>query len=126
MHEPLLREPAADNVVAVRRRQSCEAAICPLDVLLARWLPLPPCDYEKVRRFGKTKKHPSPKSPPRCTRAVPANLLEPFSWSTSCACSWTVRNRKMTWKTPRIVELPVGMEINMYACATHRPRNDRA
>jgi coenzyme PQQ precursor peptide PqqA len=27
----------------------------------------------------------------------------------------------MTWKTPRIVELPVGMEINMYACATHRP-----
>jgi coenzyme PQQ precursor peptide PqqA len=23
----------------------------------------------------------------------------------------------MTWKTPRIVEVPVGMEINMYACA---------
>ena len=24
----------------------------------------------------------------------------------------------MTWKTPRISEVPVGMEINMYACAT--------
>ena len=27
---------------------------------------------------------------------------------------------EMAWKTPKIVELPVGMEINMYACATHR------
>jgi coenzyme PQQ precursor peptide PqqA len=23
----------------------------------------------------------------------------------------------MFWRTPKIVELPVGMEINMYACA---------
>lgn len=23
----------------------------------------------------------------------------------------------MTWKTPKVVEVPVGMEINMYACA---------
>jgi coenzyme PQQ precursor peptide PqqA len=23
----------------------------------------------------------------------------------------------MTWKTPKIVEIAVGMEINMYACA---------
>jgi coenzyme PQQ precursor peptide PqqA len=23
----------------------------------------------------------------------------------------------MAWKTPKIVEVPVGMEINMYACA---------
>ncbi|MDR3468344.1 MAG: pyrroloquinoline quinone precursor peptide PqqA [Xanthobacteraceae bacterium] len=23
----------------------------------------------------------------------------------------------MTWKAPRIVEVPVGLEINMYACA---------
>jgi coenzyme PQQ precursor peptide PqqA len=27
---------------------------------------------------------------------------------------------KMAWKTPKIVEVPVGMEINMYACAAHR------
>ncbi|TKW77879.1 MAG: pyrroloquinoline quinone precursor peptide PqqA [Bradyrhizobium icense] len=26
----------------------------------------------------------------------------------------------MTWKTPKIVEVPVGMEINMYACALRK------
>ncbi|WMT79164.1 pyrroloquinoline quinone precursor peptide PqqA [Bradyrhizobium sp. Ash2021] len=26
----------------------------------------------------------------------------------------------MTWKTPKIVEVSVGMEINMYACATRK------
>ncbi|MGO9358005.1 MAG: pyrroloquinoline quinone precursor peptide PqqA [Xanthobacteraceae bacterium] len=26
----------------------------------------------------------------------------------------------MIWKTPKIVEVPVGMEINMYACATRK------
>jgi coenzyme PQQ precursor peptide PqqA len=26
----------------------------------------------------------------------------------------------MTWKTPKIVEVPFGMEINMYACATRK------
>ena len=26
----------------------------------------------------------------------------------------------MTWKAPKIVEVPVGMEINMYACAAPR------
>jgi coenzyme PQQ precursor peptide PqqA len=25
----------------------------------------------------------------------------------------------MSWKAPKIIELPVGMEINMYACAAH-------
>jgi coenzyme PQQ precursor peptide PqqA len=28
------------------------------------------------------------------------------------------RRYQMAWKTPKIVEVPVGMEINMYACAT--------
>jgi coenzyme PQQ precursor peptide PqqA len=27
------------------------------------------------------------------------------------------RKNLMTWKAPKIVEVPVGMEINMYACA---------
>jgi coenzyme PQQ precursor peptide PqqA len=27
---------------------------------------------------------------------------------------------EMTWKTPKIVEVPVGMEINMYACAARK------
>ncbi|CAN7678186.1 pyrroloquinoline quinone precursor peptide PqqA [Bradyrhizobium sp. AUGA SZCCT0240] len=26
----------------------------------------------------------------------------------------------MTWKTPKIVEVSVGMEINMYACASRK------
>jgi len=26
----------------------------------------------------------------------------------------------MAWKTPKIVELQVGMEINMYACAARK------
>ena len=27
---------------------------------------------------------------------------------------------KMAWKAPKIVEVPVGMEINMYACAARK------
>jgi coenzyme PQQ precursor peptide PqqA len=27
---------------------------------------------------------------------------------------------EMAWKTPKIVEVPVGMEINMYACAVRK------
>jgi coenzyme PQQ precursor peptide PqqA len=27
---------------------------------------------------------------------------------------------QMTWKTPKIIEVPVGMEINMYACAARK------
>ena len=26
----------------------------------------------------------------------------------------------MTWKTPKVVEVSVGMEINMYACAARK------
>ena len=28
--------------------------------------------------------------------------------------------KSMAWKTPKIVEVPVGMEINMYACAARK------
>jgi coenzyme PQQ precursor peptide PqqA len=28
--------------------------------------------------------------------------------------------KEMSWKTPKIVEVPVGMEINMYACAARK------
>jgi coenzyme PQQ precursor peptide PqqA len=27
---------------------------------------------------------------------------------------------RMSWKTPKIVEVQVGMEINMYACASRK------
>jgi len=34
-----------------------------------------------------------------------------------CANTWETQ---MTWKTPKIVEVQVGMEINMYVCATRK------
>ena len=34
--------------------------------------------------------------------------------------SHSTRRAKMAWKTPKIVEVPVGMEINMYACAARK------
>ena len=30
------------------------------------------------------------------------------------------RENQMAWKAPKIVEVPVGMEINMYMCATRK------
>jgi coenzyme PQQ precursor peptide PqqA len=30
------------------------------------------------------------------------------------------RRSEMTWKTPKIIDVPVGMEINMYACAARK------
>ncbi len=44
------------------------------------------------------------------------------------ASAWSSRQKllenswedEMTWKAPRIVEVPVGMEINMYACAARK------
>jgi coenzyme PQQ precursor peptide PqqA len=32
----------------------------------------------------------------------------------------TVWETPMKWNTPKIVEVPVGMEINMYACAARK------
>jgi len=56
--------------------------------------------------------------------AVRCSALAPgVEWSyvrlgvTSRQTTWETR---MTWKTPKIVEVPVGMEINMYACAARK------
>jgi coenzyme PQQ precursor peptide PqqA len=32
----------------------------------------------------------------------------------------STRRPNMAWKAPKIVEVPVGMEINMYACAARK------
>jgi coenzyme PQQ precursor peptide PqqA len=32
----------------------------------------------------------------------------------------SIRRANMAWKAPKIVEVPVGMEINMYACAARK------
>ena len=42
---------------------------------------------------------------------------------TLCVRAQVVRFKKesqMAWKAPKIVEVPVGMEINMYACAARK------
>ena len=36
------------------------------------------------------------------------------------SCQHCLGETLMSWKTPKIVEVPVGMEINMYACAARR------
>jgi coenzyme PQQ precursor peptide PqqA len=43
--------------------------------------------------------------------------------ATLCVRAEVVRFKKeslMAWKAPKIVEVPVGMEINMYACAARK------
>jgi coenzyme PQQ precursor peptide PqqA len=51
------------------------------------------------------------------TCAVSGVVLGSTSAWSSRQISW---EDGMTWKTPRIVEVPVGMEINMYACAVRK------
>jgi len=31
-----------------------------------------------------------------------------------------LKGEQMAWKAPKIVEVPVGMEINMYMCASRK------
>jgi coenzyme PQQ precursor peptide PqqA len=42
-----------------------------------------------------------------------------FPWVRQSAVPFE-RRSEMAWKTPKIVEVPVGMEINMYACAARK------
>jgi coenzyme PQQ precursor peptide PqqA len=51
--------------------------------------------------------------------------LANFSWRGSLMLRTTTvpiepKERTMAWKAPKIVEVPVGMEINMYACAARK------
>jgi coenzyme PQQ precursor peptide PqqA len=51
------------------------------------------------------------------TCAISGVVLGSTSAWSSRQISW---EDGMTWKTPKIVEVPVGMEINMYACAARK------
>jgi coenzyme PQQ precursor peptide PqqA len=62
-----------------------------------------------------------------CSAARNRRLI--FNWRTFRTALPYIRGRKsrpfekeleMSWKTPKIVEVPVGMEINMYACAARK------
>jgi coenzyme PQQ precursor peptide PqqA len=49
-----------------------------------------------------------------------ANFRFPITLSAGTKFVLFARRAKMAWKTPKIVEVPVGMEINMYACAARK------
>jgi coenzyme PQQ precursor peptide PqqA len=49
-----------------------------------------------------------------------ANFSFPITLRTRAEFVRLARRAKMAWKTPKIVEVPVGMEINMYACAARK------
>ena len=51
------------------------------------------------------------------TCAMPGVVLGSASARNSRQISW---ENGMTWKAPKIVEVSVGMEINMYACAARK------
>jgi coenzyme PQQ precursor peptide PqqA len=71
------------------------------------------------------RKRPKVSEVPR--RSPPHNTKRQFSWGPAprryieemmTAQSRRVpRSSEMAWKTPKIVEVQVGIEINMYACA---------
>jgi coenzyme PQQ precursor peptide PqqA len=46
--------------------------------------------------------------------------VEPTTWKPIQRLGQMTWEKRMTWKTPKIVEVPVGMEINMYACAARK------
>jgi coenzyme PQQ precursor peptide PqqA len=49
-----------------------------------------------------------------------ANFSFPITLISRAEFVRLARRAKMAWKTPKIVEVPVGMEINMYACAARK------
>jgi coenzyme PQQ precursor peptide PqqA len=51
-------------------------------------------------------------------RSRPAATIIFFSGRTSAAAHR--RRLTMAWKAPKVEEVQVGMEINMYACATRK------
>ncbi len=57
---------------------------------------------------------------PRTFRACAMFEVNLVSMPARTSCQHCLGETLMSWKTPKIVEVPVGMEINMYACAARR------
>jgi coenzyme PQQ precursor peptide PqqA len=49
-----------------------------------------------------------------------ANFSIRSSLPSGRSSSGSKKESQMAWKTPKIVEVSVGMEINMYMCATRK------
>ena len=54
-----------------------------------------------------------------CLNAPPTVQNTPW-WETARADAPSLKENTMTWNAPKIVEVAVGMEINMYACASRK------
>jgi coenzyme PQQ precursor peptide PqqA len=76
-------------------------------------------------------------APPHARGAVPAYYLDRSSvrrraclnapakqsmqwWKNTPVDAPNLKEENMTWNAPKIVEVAVGMEINMYACASRK------
>ena len=57
---------------------------------------------------------------PDLSRALARGVPQPYAWDGANVAPPLTWEKRMTWKTPKIVEVPVGMEINMYACAARK------
>lgn len=83
-------------------------------------------DPASARHFGQVVKRPATSA----GRAACAGAAEVIGYVTGASrLDWTPikihryaskKETPMAWKTPKIVELPVGLEINMYACAARK------
>jgi coenzyme PQQ precursor peptide PqqA len=56
----------------------------------------------------------------RMFRACAMFEVNLVSMPARASCQHCLGETLMSWKTPKIVEVPVGMEINMYACAARK------
>jgi coenzyme PQQ precursor peptide PqqA len=57
----------------------------------------------------------------RCEKYFAGEVLVPYYLIGRAEfVRFEIRRAKMAWKAPKIVEVPVGMEINMYACAARK------
>jgi coenzyme PQQ precursor peptide PqqA len=56
----------------------------------------------------------------RMFRACATFEVNLVSMPVRTSCQQCLGETLMSWKTPKIVEVPVGMEINMYACAARQ------
>jgi coenzyme PQQ precursor peptide PqqA len=86
-----------------------------LNLLIRHWFDIPPHKYVKIVSHCSIN---------HCRQWTKISLAN-FSFRISLSCEGGIRpvlarRAKMAWKTPKIVEVPVGMEINMYACAARK------
>jgi coenzyme PQQ precursor peptide PqqA len=75
------------------------------------------CLVQEGRRFAQERNIGARPSSLRTCVESGVLLGSTLAWSSRQIITW---ENAMAWKTPKIVEVPVGMEINMYACAARK------